>query len=95
MAQDFAKKRKSTTAAKKPSTRKRKTSRKAAAEPARVWRWYFSGVLTGLFACFFLYLATLPDNAAVESATPTTNAPAAVAEEPPKPRFDFYTLLPE
>ena len=56
----------------------------------RGWRLYGAGVLTGLFASFLLYLGMLP--------RPADTPPPAEeqAEAPaPKPRFDFYPLLPE
>jgi hypothetical protein len=61
------------------------------------WRAYFAGVLTGGIVSFLLYLTTLPagDAGPGEAAAPgETGAPQAGAT-PPKPRFDFYKLLPE
>lgn len=53
---------------------------------------FAGGVLTGIFLSFLLYLGTLPTPGDRE----TTQAGDSQAEvEPPKPRFDFYTLLPE
>jgi cell division protein FtsN len=55
-------------------------------------KWYGAGVITGVFLSFMVYLGTLPAEVA-------TGESAASAEEPqetaPRPRFDFYTLLPE
>ena len=86
MARDYAKK-------KKPAPRnKRSASRKQEKKPANPLRWYGAGVLTGVLLSFLLYLGTLP---------PSQPAPEPVAEtdgesqEVPKPRFDFYTMLPE
>ena len=46
--------------------------------------------------CFFLYLITLPADPDASQEVPVANATAVPAkEDPPKPRFDFYTLLPE
>ncbi len=55
---------------------------------ALVWA---PGVLTGVFLSFLLYLGSLPtpDGTAQEQA----GGPQAAAQ-PPKPRFDFYTMLP-
>ena len=47
--------------------------------------------MTGVFLSFLLYLGTLPTPAESEQAQPARRQP----EQPPKPRFDFYTLLPE
>ena len=93
MARDYAKQRKTTPA--KPARKKasaRKKAAPAAAHHNSPWRWYGAGLASGLFLSFLLYMATLP----VEPG----NEPAIVASETttaskPKPRFDFYTLLPE
>jgi cell division septation protein DedD len=55
------------------------------------WRAYFAGVLTGGVLSFLVYLTTLPP----EHAGPAETAAPEVAATPPKPRFDFYKLLPE
>jgi cell division protein FtsN len=91
MAKDYAK-------ARKPSgQRQRKTStrRKPSAKARTMgWQLYIAGLLSGVFLSFLLYLGTLPP--ANDPATqPTVNNDAATKSEPPKPRFDFYTLLPE
>ena len=93
MAQDYAKKRNNSRAS-KSTTRKRKTSRKSGKEAASVWRWYGAGVVSGVLASLLIYLGMLPADPGAEGAprAATTTAPV---EEPPKPRFDFYTLLPE
>ena len=96
MAQDFAK-RKPAAGGKKASARKQSTRRKPAgkqpaAAAASGWRWYTAGILTGFFLSFLLYLGTLP--APGDTAQEPQNGSQA-AKEPPKPRFDFYTLLPE
>jgi hypothetical protein len=96
MAQDFAKKRGNSKTASKASTRKRKALNQKKNSPPHVWRWYGWGVITGIFMCFFLYLTTLPADPGAGTELPVANATAALAkEDPPKPRFDFYTLLPE
>jgi cell division protein FtsN len=96
MAQDFAKKRGDSKTTSKTSTRKRKTPNQQKSAPPRVWRWYGWGVITGIFLCFFLYLITLPADPGASTEIPVANATVAPAkEDPPKPRFDFYTLLPE
>ena len=49
---------------------------------------------TGIFLSFLLYLGSLPPAGPTSPATPPQQA-ETVNEEPPKPRFDFYTMLPE
>ena len=93
MARDYAKKK--TAPRKKASPRKRAPAKKANA-PARSGsglRWYIAGLLTGVFLSFLLYLGTLPPAGGPQVA----QQPASTEEEqaPPKPRFDFYTMLPE
>ena len=91
MAKDYARSR-------KPSgQRPRKTSarRKPAAKARTMgWQLYIAGLLSGVFLSFLLYLGTLPP--AIDTATqPTVQSQPPAKSEPPKPRFDFYTLLPE
>ena len=97
MAQDFAKKRTGNGASGKQSARKRKTPGKAVgkavSQPPRVWRWYGAGVITGVLLCFLMYLGTLPADTGPDSQVAHNNA--AAPDAPPKPRFDFYTLLPQ
>jgi SPOR domain len=96
MARDFAKTRKTGSRAPgRKKTAQRPSSRNAAqTQPGSRWRAYLAGLLSGVFLSFLLYLGTLPP--AIKpgdspQAAPTTAVPA----EPPKPRFDFYTMLPE
>ncbi|MEH6515783.1 MAG: SPOR domain-containing protein [Halioglobus sp.] len=95
MARDYAKQRKAAPkrapARKSAPARKKASSSNTASSP---WRWYGSGLLSGFFLSFLLYMGTLPqsvDN--ISEAAPAVAEP--VAATPPKPRFDFYTLLPE
>ncbi|MEH6582205.1 MAG: SPOR domain-containing protein [Halioglobus sp.] len=90
MAQDFAKKRKSSRASRKTTAGKHKPAK----QPVRVWRWYLAGFFSGVISCLLAFLVTLPADPGAE--TPVANIGAEPPpEEPPKPRFDFYTLLPE
>lgn len=57
------------------------------------WRWYGAGVATGVFLSLLLYLGTLP--AGPDAGTETGGNVAKTEQTPPKPRFDFYTMLPE
>ena len=103
MARDYAKTRKTESrgserpARRKPAQqRQRGPSRTAPAPRAggSSWRAFLAGLLCGVFICFLLYLANLPVADAPEPA-PEPTAAASVPAEPPKPRFDFYTMLPE
>ena len=96
MAQDFAKKRKTGNPGKKPTVRKRTAASKRIREPANVWRWYGAGVISGILVCFLMYLGTLPaDPGSVTQSSGTGVAAVQAEKDPPKPRFDFYTLLPQ
>lgn len=89
MAREYA--RKSRSGARRKS---QAASRNPVHAPASPWRWYGAGVATGVFLSLLLYLGTLPpgtDPGAGAGAATT----AAAEETPPKPRFDFYTMLPE
>lgn len=76
-------------ARRKPATRK-PAPRQGGSNPLR---WYGAGVLTGVFLSFLLYLGTLPPTG--EEAAAQGQGSATAVAEPPKPRFDFYTMLPE
>ena len=100
MARDFAKTRKTKAASSKTPARKKQqsktsraaSSRSAGAQGGRGWRWFFSGLMTGFFCSFILYLGTLPP---AGTQVPATSAPEPTPTEAPRPRFDFYKLLPE
>lgn len=101
MARDFAKTRRQGTGGNKTSARKKQSqdgrsransSGSAGPRPGGGWRWYAAGVLTGIFLSFLFYLGTLPPNGTPGQAALT---PEEAPAEPPRPRFDFYTLLPE
>ena len=96
MAQDFAKKRKPERARSTTSARKRTNTGRSVPAPAKVWRWYGAGVMSGILLCLLFYLRTLPADPDQAPQGPQANVTSsAAAEEPPKPRFDFYTLLPQ
>lgn len=65
------------------------------------WLWMVAGLVGGFFVAFLVQLLRVqPDpavNAASSPAAPAKAAEAkpAQANNAPKPRFDFYTLLPE
>lgn len=100
MARDFAKTRKDSggraPARRKPAQQRQGGSSRAAPEVRHgsVWRSYFAGLLSGLFLSFLLYLVTLPP-APVPGTGPEAKPVASVPAEPPRPRFDFYTMLPQ
>ena len=94
MSRDYAKKSgtggRKTPARKKPAARGKNNT----GNGRSVWRWYFAGLTSGVFLSFLLYLGTLPGGAVLEPGTGNGQAKAE-PETPPKPRFDFYTMLPE
>ena len=53
-----------------------------------------TGMATGVFLSFLVYLGTLPKPLAPGQEATGTAQPEAEAEVP-KPRFEFYTLLPQ
>ncbi len=88
MARDFARK--------KSGQRRKAPARKKQPTPAGAGnglRWYLAGVISGIFASFLLYLGTLPPTVGPQQMA----APAepTATEDQPRPRFDFYTMLPE
>lgn len=104
MARDYAKrsqgnKSRRTGDKRKPASR----SRKKSASTSNSLRIYFAGVLTGLFVSFLLYLSTLDsdpenktDRQVASNVATSSTASSATREKPkPRPRFDFYKLLPE
>jgi cell division protein FtsN len=99
MARDYAKSRAGSAkapASRKPAQQRRGESPRAAADSRRGsgWRSFLAGLLSGVFLCFLLYLATLPP-ADAPAQGPEATAAASVPAEPPRPRFDFYTMLPQ
>lgn len=93
MSRDYAKKSSSTrkkAPARKPHAAQ---SRSSGSPPPSGWRWYTAGLLSGVFLSFLLYLGTLPGGKMTDSSAEQGGGTAP--QEPPKPRFDFYTMLPE
>lgn len=78
-------------------------TRRKSAPPA--WVWSVIGLLVGLFVAFLVYLQMRPQTQVPVAHTPapleipvepeTREAPKPEVEPPPRPRFDFYDLLPE
>lgn len=96
MPQDFAKRKQTSTSKKPPPPRKAQAQRHTG-EPqprGKSFRLYMTGVITGVFLSLLFYLYNLP--AIVEPGQEIAAAPAPkAAAEIPKPRFEFYTLLPK
>jgi len=88
-------------------TRRRRRSTQKKAPP---WVWSLTGLAVGLFVAFLVYLQMQPEPRAVPVAAVESQALEIPTERdvrdvrkskqapippPPKPRFDFYNLLPE
>ncbi len=70
------------------------------------WIWFFAGLLVGLFAAGLAWLkfshqttdyavTSKPNNTQTHQQKQTKTASKKQTSLPPKPRFDFYTVLPE
>lgn len=94
MSRDYAKK-SSSSRKKAPARRKPAARGKSANQRISGWRWYSAGLLSGLFLSFLLYLGTLPGGSGTGSPAGSGEQAAEQEQAPPKPRFDFYTVLPE
>ena len=83
MARDYAKQRKAVPkrapARKSAPARKKASSSNSTSSP---WRWYGSGLLSGFFLSFLLYMGTLPQNV----------DPAEVAQKRPTSSTETYVL---
>lgn len=93
MPRDYAKKSSSSRTRRSGDKRKRKKS------GGNGLRLYFAGVLSGVFLSFIVYLATLerPEERPrpVAATSPPAQEQVEAQASSPKPRFDFYKLLPE
>ena len=79
--------------------------RKPSGPPA--WAWAVIGLVVGLFIAFLVFLQMRPQQPAAQGKETVLDKPAErdnreirkphnkPASPPPKPRFDFYNLLPE
>ncbi len=94
MSRDYAKK-SSSSRKKAPARRKPAARSKSANQRISGWRWYCAGLLSGLFLSFLLYLGTLPGGSTTGTPAGSGEQAAGQDQAPPKPRFDFYTVLPE
>jgi cell division protein FtsN len=93
MAQDFAKRKKSSSS-KTPTPRKAQAQRHGGDTPSRGSgvRPFLTGVVTGVFLSFLVYLGTLPQPVEPGQEVASAEQPEA---EIPKPRFEFYNILPQ
>lgn len=90
-----------------PRDYKHQVQRKKKRKSAPPWVWMIAGLGIGLFVAFLIYLKSPgtkspAGGAKVEVPAPKPQDARAVKKEtakpippPPKPRFDFYTILPE
>jgi cell division protein FtsN len=85
MAPDYAKKTRS------GKTGQQARARSPRAEPVTTWKWFTAGLVCGVFLSFMAWLSSQPR----EGSPVLADADQVTADSPPKPRFDFYTLLPE
>ncbi len=92
-----------------PRDYKHRAQRRKKRKPVSPWLTLLAGLSTGLFVAFLVYIKMQPAGQHPVAAGMQTPAPEvtrqtaleprkekqAVIPPPPKPRFDFYTLLPE
>ncbi len=93
-----------------PRDYKHRATRRKKHKPASPWFGLVAGLLIGLFIAFLVYIKMLappgaPQQASMAVTIPESAPPPAAVElhkpqpaslpPPPKPRFDFYTILPE
>jgi cell division protein FtsN len=92
MAQDFAKGKKRR---RKTTATRRSSKKEVSGRPV----WFVAGLLCGLFLAFLYSLATSnSDTATSKSKAVTPEKKEQPAEKPaakPKPKFEFYDMLPE
>jgi cell division protein FtsN len=77
--------------------------RPRAKQGAPGWAWLLVGLAIGLFVAFLIYLRghqgkeglTAVASPSVERQAPTPKAEPEDKKSAPKPRFEFYTILPE
>ncbi len=86
-------------------TRRRRTTTRR--KPAPPWVWTIAGLFVGLLVAFLVFLQMRPQQTVKHEAPVALQVPdeqdrqvvqkkkTAPVPPPPKPRFDFYNLLPE
>lgn len=86
-----------------PRDYKHRARKKPQKKPVSGWLWLLTGVLLGVFVAALVWMSGLSDLEGNEWASdepdrpPQRSAPAPQRAEvppPPKPRFDFYDMLP-
>ena len=90
-------------AAKRRTAGKRRGSKKQASRGIPAWFWLLGGILIGLGTAVFLmakgYLPEIKQHLPSVDSKPAESTEATLAEEeiakPKKPRYDFFTVLPE
>ncbi len=87
--------------------RTRRRRRRTTTRKSPPWVWAVTGLLAGLFVAFLVFLQMQPETEIAAQETIALDIPsenevreppkkkAAPVAPPPKPRFDFYNLLPE
>ena len=92
-----------------PRDYKHRATRRKKRKQVSPWFGLLAGLLIGLFIAFLVYIKMLAPSAAPQQASLPINAPLSEMQDadeegesepdrlppPPKPRFDFYTILPE
>jgi len=91
-----------------PRDYKHRSTRRKKRKPVSPWIGLLAGLLIGVFVAFLVYIKMLapktPELAkntppaaetSTETTTETTTPPAGDKTAPPKPRFEFYAILPE
>jgi cell division protein FtsN len=88
-----------------PTDYKHRATRRRKSNPVSPWFGLVAGLLIGLFIAFLVYIKMLAPPVGPPLDDPASMPPQAAVEErrphkdtlppPPKPRFDFYTILPE
>jgi len=83
---------------------RRRSKRKSKSSGPPPWVWAMVGLIVGLFVAFLVFIKVSPEQALSEVAALDIPAEQEIPEAPktrkkpappPKPRFDFYNLLPE
>ena len=88
MTRDFASKNRG---GRKKTSAGASARKSGAQEPPAPWAWFLAGLFCGVFLAGLTWLASQQPDPAVQN----VEAAKPRQDSRPKPRFDFYTLLPE